>query len=78
MTESEIATAPMSEALRVLGPAPHSFAKLRGRFRWHILLKSASGQTVRDAARRALDHFETRAGKRGVKLAVDVDPIEVL
>ena len=65
-------------SLRVLGPAPHAFAKLRGRFRWHILLKSPDVRTLRRAAAQALDHFEAGAGRRGVKLAVDVDPIEVL
>ncbi len=64
--------------VRVLGPAPHAFTRLRGQFRWHILLKSADARALRQLAARALDHFEARAGKRGVRMRVDVDPIEVL
>jgi primosomal protein N' (replication factor Y) len=65
-------------SVRVLGPAPHAFARLRGQHRWHVLLKATDGRQLREAAQRALDHFEEQPGRAAVRMAVDVDPIDVL
>ena len=64
--------------LSVLGPAPHAMARLRGQFRWHVLLKSANASTLRAAASRALEHYEASTGKHGVRMVIDIDPVEVL
>ncbi|HTK32425.1 MAG TPA: primosomal protein N' [Candidatus Saccharimonadaceae bacterium] len=73
------AVRPAAEALGVdvLGPAPQALARLRGRFRWHLLLKGTSGAKVREAARLALEAGEARRGSK-VRVAADVDPVEVL
>ena len=63
--------------VRVLGPAPQALPRLRGRYRWHILLKSSHAARVREAARTVLDEAERRK-TRGVKVVADVDPLEVL
>jgi len=62
----------------VLGPAPAALAKLRGRFRWHLLLKGADGSRVREVAAAGLDWAESKSRPGGVKVAVDVDPTDVL
>jgi primosomal protein N' (replication factor Y) len=64
--------------LQVLGPAPHAFARLRGLHRWHVLLKSRRAALVREAAARALAAFESAAARKGVRMTVDVDPLDVL
>jgi len=61
----------------VLGPAPQALARLRGRHRWHVLLKGASGGTLREIAASVLAGPD-RPGPRGVRVIADVDPIEVL
>ena len=68
-----------AEALgvHVLGPAPQALPRLRNQYRWHVLLKSARGQPLRDIARRALACAEA-ARTHAVRVAADVDPIEVL
>jgi primosomal protein N' (replication factor Y) len=64
----------------LLGPASAALAKLRGVYRWHIVLKSVprdpSGELLRRTLREALSHFSgTPEGKsRSVRLTVDVDP----
>jgi primosomal protein N' (replication factor Y) len=63
--------------VEVLGPAPQALARLRGRYRWHLLLKSAHAAKVREAARLGLEAGE-EAGRARVRVAVDVDPVEVL
>jgi primosomal protein N' (replication factor Y) len=61
----------------VLGPAPQAHGRLRGRFRWHLLLKGGSGAKLREAAAAALAWAE-EPGHRRVRVVADVDPIEVL
>ncbi|NOT32833.1 MAG: primosomal protein N', partial [Candidatus Eisenbacteria bacterium] len=50
-----------ASGVRVLGPAPQAFARLRGRFRWHLLLKGEDGAAVRAVAARGLEWAESRA-----------------
>jgi len=63
--------------ISVLGPAPQALARLRGRYRWHVLLKSAAGTPLREIAA-ALVAESDRAGRKKTRLIADVDPIEVL
>lgn len=61
----------------VLGPAPCPFGKLKGLYRWHIILKGKRGQTVRELCKEALKSFaRTRISK--VRITVDVDPQNML
>ena len=69
---------PDAHGIQVLGPAPQALARLRGRYRWHVLLKGSRGDVLREAARRALVRFESSPVARSVRAAADVDPIEVL
>lgn len=62
--------------VEVLGPAPCPLARLRGKTRMQILLKSPQ----RPALRRLLAHLEPlrRQLPGGVSLSLDVDPIDML
>jgi primosomal protein N' (replication factor Y) (superfamily II helicase) len=60
---------------RLLGPAPCPIHKLRGLFRYHVLLSSPDGETLRLAARGVLDTLEPVEGMQWV---VDVDPLDLL
>jgi primosomal protein N' (replication factor Y) len=73
-----IAQEAVRQDVRVLGPAPQALARLRGKYRWHLLLKSTSGKAVREVAAKALEWAESKARPRAVRVAADVDPIEVL
>ncbi len=60
--------------LTILGPAPCPLARLKERWRWHVMLKGpprAVGQLVRYAARR-LPRF------RQVRVVIDRDPVSLL
>jgi len=61
----------------VLGPAPQALSRLRGRYRWHVLLKGAAGAPLREIAAALLAESE-KPGHGKVRLIADVDPIEVL
>src|SRR5204862_2562709 len=61
----------------VLGPAPAPLARVRGRYRWQGLLRSADVRALRGLARAArADAAGIRADH--VRLLVDVDPYSLL
>ncbi len=66
-----------AEGVEVLGPAPQALARLRGRHRWHLLLKAKDAARLRAVARRALEEAEA-SRLTSVTVMADVDPVEVL
>ena len=58
----------------VLGPAPAPLARLRGRYRWQVLLAGAAGRQLRGTAVAALGAMHREASRCGVDLGVVVDP----
>ncbi len=66
------------EGLRVLGPSPAPHERLRGRYRWHILIKSKSAATLSRLAD-ALDRWKSEVkGFADFRLVVDIDPVDML
>jgi primosomal protein N' (replication factor Y) len=65
---------PRMEALagRIQGPAPAPFEKLRGEWRFHLLVRSPQGEALRQAVREALPD------PMPASLSVDVDPQQLL
>jgi primosomal protein N' (replication factor Y) (superfamily II helicase) len=61
--------------VEVIGPAPLPLYRLRGHFRWHVMLRGKSMDPIRNVIRQALDNFRK---KTGIYIAVDVDPIAIL
>ena len=66
----------LSAPIEVLGPSPCPLARLRGKSRYQILLKS----TDRPRLRRVLNRLDDGIKQlpRQVSLSIDVDPIEML
>jgi len=65
------------DRLTVLGPVPSAVAKLRGRYRWQILVKSLEREVGLDAVRTTVKELERTYQRRAIKFDVDVDPIEM-
>lgn len=59
---------------RVLGPAPAPLARLRNRYRYHVLLRSVD----RSALRPGLLAVARAAFDRRIRVAIDVDPVSML
>jgi len=59
----------------VLGPAPAPVSQIRGRHRYHAMLKCADVATMQDLLTQADDLLR---GPAGVKVLVDVDPVSML
>lgn len=67
--------ASLGARLEILGPAPAPLAKLRGRFRWQILLKSGN----RNEMKRLLLMLRTGWSlPRVVRTTIDIDPVDTL
>lgn len=78
-TEAREAVPAIGQAngLTVLGPAQSPIARVRGRYRRQILVKSADGASAVKAVRSTLADLETAYPSRQVKFDVDVDPIDM-
>jgi primosomal protein N' (replication factor Y) len=60
----------------VLGPAPAPIAQLRGRFRYHLLVKLPLAPDVQERVRRELAALH--AQRSAVRTTIDVDPVSML
>ncbi|MCK4545971.1 MAG: primosomal protein N' [Candidatus Eisenbacteria sp.] len=58
----------------VLGPAPAGFARLKGKHRWHLLVKTTEPTTAREAIRSALEGRKSGP----CRIIVDVDPGDMM
>lgn len=64
-----------AEGLRLLGPAPAPIAKLRGKFRFHLLLVDSDPDRLRSLFRQATEDLPSIDG---VQWVIDVDPWSLL
>ncbi|MGI6216592.1 MAG: replication restart helicase PriA [Coriobacteriales bacterium] len=62
------------EGWEILGPSPCLLSKLRGTFRWHILVKAPIGADIPGVLGPI---FRQRKASESVSLAVDVDPVDL-
>ena len=64
--------------VEVLGPAPAPLSRLRGKFRWQLLLKGGNLKALHDLTAGLLKINLGLGTKNAVKLTVDVDPENML
>jgi primosomal protein N' (replication factor Y) len=68
-------SAPQTQGVRVLGPAPAPLSRLRGNHRYRLLVNAPKGYPIQQLIREWL----ARAGSaRGVRVKVDIDPYSFL
>jgi primosomal protein N' (replication factor Y) (superfamily II helicase) len=68
-----------AEGVSLLGPAPAALAKLNNRYRWHLLLKAAAAKRLHEVIESGLGAMKQASIPRnGVRLTVDVDPVNLL
>lgn len=70
---------PGGRDVRYLGPAPAPLSRLKGKFRWHLALRASRHARLRAAAVLAMHVWGDRGRKfPGVRLAIDIDPVDLL
>ena len=60
---------------RLLGPSPAPLAKLRGKYRFHLLLHGSNHQELGDVVSRIKIQWKPPSG---VQWIVDIDPLDML
>jgi primosomal protein N' (replication factor Y) len=65
-----------SREVMILGPAPAPRRKLVGKFRWQLLFKGSGRGPVRNLVRSLIAQGHLKA--HGMKIVVDVDPVNML
>ena len=60
------------------GPAPAPIERLRGRFRWQILVSSERTRALHDVVRSMQRAWKAASAARTIRLVVDVDPVSML
>jgi primosomal protein N' (replication factor Y) len=70
-TQHLATTAPQSDKLRVLGPAPAPFAMLRGRYRHRLMIQAPRSVNLSAALRHWLANVKL---PRNLRLLIDIDP----
>jgi primosomal protein N' (replication factor Y) len=66
---------PQSAQLEILGPIEAPLARIANQYRWQLLLKGARYKPLQRVVHTLLFDKRAPAKKRGVSLAVDVDPV---
>ncbi len=67
-----------SRSLEILGPSEEPITKMRGKFRWQMLLKGRSSRLLHQFSQELIAHMEPQMRGKGVHLDVDVDPLFIL
>jgi primosomal protein N' (replication factor Y) len=70
-----------SESFRevdILGPAPAPLTRVKGKYRWQVLLRSSRSIALRETVRQLLEWGQNALKGSGVSLTVDVDPLSLI
>ena len=73
-----LAAAQRLEGIDVVGAAPCPIDRIRGRWRWHLLLRSDSAALLGRVGRYFAERFELSAGRADLRIAIDRDPVALL
>ena len=73
----ELREAAKGAGIRVLGPAPAAISRIRGEYRFQVLIKSQSRSRAREALDIAMDRV-TSSGHNPRSISVEVDPMNLM
>jgi primosomal protein N' (replication factor Y) len=58
----------------IIGPAEAPVSKMKGRYRWQILLRGTNAWSLKTLAREVI----AKAGNRDLEIRADVDPVSFM
>jgi primosomal protein N' (replication factor Y) len=64
--------------LEILGPVTAPLAKVKGKYRWQLLLKSSKVAPLLEAGRKLVNWWQLELRGTGVSLSADVDPMSLI
>jgi primosomal protein N' (replication factor Y) len=69
---------PYGEEIEILGPSPAPLAKLKGKYRYHMLIKGKRANPLHRFVKELVEEMNRRWGRGEIGLSIDVDPISVM
>lgn len=64
--------------LHVAGPSPAPIERLKGRYRWQLMVRASTAKSMRQALAQARERVEKAAKRDNVRLILDIDPVNML
>ncbi len=64
-------------SVEVVGPAPCAIERIKSRWRWHVLIRTARSSELTRVVRYFASHFEPES-RSGLRVAIDRDPVALL
>ena len=78
MAEERNPTVEDKNRFEILGPVPAPVSKRRGRYRWHLLLRGKDSGSLHHWAAAGIQAWTKKKPAAGIKLEIDVDPLQML
>ena len=66
------------EGTDILGPVPAPLIRIRGKFRWHIIMKANDSRTLNRIIKNSLKAFNASSKHKHGLIEIDVDPLNLL
>jgi primosomal protein N' (replication factor Y) len=66
------------DIVTLTGPAPCAIDRIRGRWRWHFLLRSRSPRVLGETCRQIQNRYELKPGRSELRMIIDRDPVSLL
>jgi primosomal protein N' (replication factor Y) len=69
---------PDGRGIEILGPSPAPLVKLKGKYRYHMLIKGKRPNPLHRFVEELSEKMKKQWAGRGINLTIDVDPISVM
>jgi primosomal protein N' (replication factor Y) len=64
--------------MQILGPAPAPLSRIKNRYRWQLLVKTKNVLNASSLIKAIMEEEKNSKKKSSVRMAVNVDPMEML
>jgi primosomal protein N' (replication factor Y) len=64
--------------IKILGPSPATITKIKDNTRWQLLLKGIRSSNLHSTLENVINSFQRQPAFKGVRIEVDVDPVNLL
>jgi primosomal protein N' (replication factor Y) (superfamily II helicase) len=68
----------VADVVNLTGPAPCAIDRIRGRWRWHYLLRSPAARAIGGVCREFQQNYDMRPGRAELRVILDRDPVSLL
>jgi primosomal protein N' (replication factor Y) len=77
-TASAFSLSACTKDLQVTGPSPAPIERLKGRYRWQLMVRTRTAKSMHEALDEVRARVEAAAKRDNVRMILDIDPISML